>query len=109
MTSAIHGKKLLQLGFCLLLASHMLLWSTTWSAPVPQESQFEQWGDRSPPFLMRTGDSSPGDIPLAYGEAQGVIAPTLSALATEGVYPTPARRIRITSFPVLPQAPPALT
>lgn len=109
MTSSTHGKSLVRLGLCLLLASNMLLWSTAWSATASPERQFEQLGDRSPPFLVRTDENSTGDIPLAICDTHPIIVPALRALVTGCTDTGVTHRIRIASFPVMPQAPPATT
>lgn len=109
MASSTRGKALFQLGFCLLLVMDMLVWSTTWNAPASNEGQFEQLGDRSPPFLVGTGDSQSGDIPFASGETWPFLILSLSPAVVGSTGPAVAHRIRVASYPVLPQAPPILT
>ncbi len=111
MTPSIPGRTLSQLALCLLLIGNLLVWSASWNAPAFQGGEFKQLGDCSPPFLVGTGtgDSSP-DGDTCSGSASRVFA--------SGYYPSPilaaagvtaVARIRMTSYPVLPQAPPGIT
>ncbi|MDO8863558.1 hypothetical protein Q6D67_17805 [Haliea sp. E1-2-M8] len=109
MTSSIRGKTLFQLGFCVLLVTGMLVWSTTWSAPAAEKGLLEQLGDCSPPFLVGTDDSPSKDAPSVGGENYPFTVRASSVLVVEGTRPAVAHRIRIAKYPVLPQAPPALT
>ncbi len=109
MASPTRGKTRFRIGFSLLLIVQMLLWSTAWNAPASHESHFEQLGDRSPPFLPGTGDKPSGDTPLASGENHPCIVLAFALVVAAGPRPGATQRIRTASYPVLPQAPPALT
>ncbi|QIB64364.1 hypothetical protein [Kineobactrum salinum] len=109
MTSSTRGKTLFQLGLCLLLVTGMAVWSTTWSAPAAEEGLFEQLGDRSPLFLLGIGDSPSGDTPYVRGETHPFTFRASSALVAGATGSAVTHPIRIASYPVLPQAPPALT
>lgn len=109
MTPAIPRRTLSQLGLCLLLMGNLLVWSASWNAPAFQGGEFKQLGDSSPPFLVGTGDGSFGDDACAssVGSVPGagfVTAPTLAVVDLAA-----AARVRINSYPVQPQAPPAIT
>lgn len=109
MTPSIPGRSLSQLGLCLLLIGNLLVWSASWNAPAFQGGQFEQLGDGSPPFLVGTGDGTSGDdagAACASGRSDTGLVAASCATTTSG---TVAVRIRISSYPVLPQAPPRLT
>lgn len=109
MTPAIPRRTLSQLGLCLLLMGNLLVWSASWNAPAFHGGEFKQLGDWSPPFLVGAGEGSSGDNSCAssISSAPGsgfLIAPTLAVVDLAA-----AARIRISSYPVLPQAPPAIT
>ena len=109
MTPVYPPRTLSQLALCLLLMGNLLVWSAAWNAPAFQGGEFKQLGDCSPPFLVGAGEGSSGDDACAVpaNSAPGVgfhSAPILAIIAS----PT-AARVRISSYPVLPQAPPILT
>ncbi len=109
MTPSRSGTSLTRLGLCLLLIGNLLVWSASWNGPVFHGGQFEQLGDGSPPFLPGNGEGFSGDdtgsIPDAGWPAIGWLSvPVPVALAIAA----PAR-IRISHYPVLPQAPPLNT
>ena len=109
MAPSIPGKTLSQLGLCLLLIGNLLLWSASWNAPAFHGGQFEQLGDCSPPFLVGAGDGSSGDDACADSHA-ATSRTGLAASPVEGaVRAAVATRIRISRYPVLPQAPPVFT
>lgn len=111
MTPSIPGQTLSKAGLCLLLITNLLVWSASWNTSSLHGGQFEQLGDRSPPFLVGTGDNSSGDDTCTCTGTDSTIPSTrlvASAIAAAcGV--AVAARVRISSYPVLPQAPPALT
>ncbi|MEQ9462835.1 MAG: hypothetical protein RJQ10_04185 [Haliea sp.] len=109
MTPSISGRSLTQLTLCLLLIGNLLVWSASWNAPAFHGGQFEQLGDGSPPFLPGTGEGFAGDdaaaMPGHGWPAVGWLStPVMFALAM-----TVSARIRISHYPVLPQAPPLNT
>lgn len=106
MTPPISGRSITQLALCLLLMGNLLVWSTSWNAPAFHGGQFEQLGDGSPPFLPGNGEgfssADSGAIPVQGWPAVGwLTTPVTVVLAIAA----PAR-IRISHYPVLPQAPP---
>jgi len=109
MPTSLPCKTLSRLGLCLLLTGNLLVWSIAWNVPVFHGGQFEQLGDCSPPFLVGTGEGSSGEdafaAPASSAPGAGFrSAPTLAVIASSA-----AVRVRISSYPVLPQAPPRLT
>ncbi|MFU8763853.1 MAG: hypothetical protein ACNA7T_04980 [Haliea sp.] len=109
MTPVHPTRTLSQLALCLLLIGNLLVWSAAWNAPAFQGGEFKQLGDCSPPFLVGAGDGSSGDDACAASasSAPGLVfrsAPTLAVIDRPA-----AARVRISSYPVLPQAPPRLT
>lgn len=109
MSSTTRFKGLLQLGLCLLLITGFTLCSASWSTPAFHEGQFELLGDSSPPFLVDSGDNSSGDDPYSATPRTSSDAPVDATSLQVGMGVGVVRRIRIVSYPVLPQAPPALT
>lgn len=108
MTSSNRSKTLYQLGLSLLLVTNLLLWSSSWNSPAFHEGQFEQPGDSSPPFLVGSGDGS-DDEGCSGNKAGHVVIHLLSPCTAAASRVAVARRIRIASYPVAPQAPPALS
>jgi hypothetical protein len=109
MTPVHPPRTLSQLSLCLLLIGNLLVWSAAWNAPAFQGGEFKQLGDCSPPFLVGTGEGSSGEdacaAPASSAPGAGFrSAPTLAVIASPA-----AARVRISSYPVLPQAPPRLT
>lgn len=109
MSSTTRYKGLLQLGLCLLLMTGFTLWSASWSAPAFHEGQVDQLGDSSPSFLVDSGDNPSGDDPYSVTPQSSSDAPVDATSLLVGMGVGVVRRIRIVSYPVLPQAPPALT
>lgn len=109
MAPSIPGKTLSKLGLCLLLIGNMLLWSASWNAPALHGGQFEQLGDCSPPFLVGTGDGSPDENTCADSARTKFETGLVSASTVATVRGVAGARIRISSYPILPQAPPAFT
>ncbi len=109
MTPSIPGQTLSKAGLCLLLITNLLVWSASWNTSSLHGGQFEQLGDRSPPFLVGTGDNSSGDDTCTGTDSTipstRLVASAIAAACGVAV----AARVRISSYPVLPQAPPALT
>lgn len=109
MTPVHPPRTLSQLALCLLLMGNLLVWSAAWNAPAFQGGEFKHVGDCSPPFLVGAGDGSSGEDacapPASSGPAVGFLSvPILAVIASPAV-----DRVRISSYPVLPQAPPRLT
>lgn len=109
MTSILRHKALLQLGFCLLLITGFTLWSVSWHSPAFQEGEFKQLGDSSPSFLISVGDSSSSDEPFSAAPVPAPLRQAIVAAEVPVGLVDVVTRIRIASYPVLPQAPPLLT
>lgn len=109
MTPSIPGRNLSQLALCLLLIGNLLVWSASWNAPAFHGGQFKQLGDCSPPFLVGTDDDSSADETVAASPSGVFDTGSFSSLIIAAVGVTAVARIRITSYPVLPQAPPGIT
>jgi len=109
MTPSIPHRTLSQLGLCLLLMGNLLVWSASWNAPAFYGGEFKQLGDCSPPFLVGAGDGSSGED-ACTGSASG-LPDTPFVAATTMVVPgvSAAARVRISRYPLQPQAPPRLT
>jgi hypothetical protein len=107
MTSSQRSKTLYQLGLSLLLVTNLLLWSSSWNSPAFHDGQYEQPGDSSPPFLVGSADGS-DDEGCAANNASHSAVHLRSSHTVAASRVAVARRIRIASYPVSPQAPPAL-
>mgnify|MGYP003679024049 CR=1 FL=1 len=101
------GNRLDRLGLCCLLLVNVLLWSAPSLVPLGKEGQFEQLTATAKPFLVKHWDS-PNDEPATYRAPRSFAILSSYKPVQARFGESVERRIRISSYPVVPQAPPSL-